>query len=205
MQSLILEIYDDLRDFYPFGLHRQRGLYAQSKYHLNFLKRIELKFESLEYSGWKKLLKSIEPLDVKAIDVTGKISYNFVCNLIMDKIEFDDYVISKRLVLEVSILGNYFTLYGLELPFSKKEESKILFDSSIIVSPFGEYKEKFLSVKQLIENEFPTFKFVPYRVLKIELEGLEEGDKKINIYQALFNLQNILEHRINGDKGFSGV
>lgn len=61
------------------------------------------------------------------------------------------------------------------------------------------------AILKFIETDFPYYKFVPYRVLKIELEGLKEANKKMNIYKALFNLQNVLEYKINGDAGFYGA
>jgi hypothetical protein len=141
----------------------------------------------------------------------------------LKKTKGQDFTITKELHFAISLLGPYYTIYGLdrseirlprERPTLRKEHQKENFDIShradqvLTISPYLEYEQSFQSLQAKLTEWFANYKFVPYAVYSMQLEGLHtpiDVGKEANtgyIYSALFNLQFTFPMEIRGDEGY---
>jgi hypothetical protein len=214
-------IYETIKKYYPVGIVWQEDDSEESFYQQypgqkakDQLIEDNIHLRKNYQQRWGKVLKLLQKQVDQSVEDTSHPCYSGVIQL--EKQETTRFILTKELHFVVSLLGPYYTLYGLdkswlllegELPFfpDREEHQKHLnhyqTTHAITISPFLEYESIFRIVHQRLKASFPDYRFVPYPIYYQQLQGLYTGEKdsKGYIYQALFNQRLDLTAKARGD------
>ncbi|MEM0941846.1 MAG: hypothetical protein AAF600_04700 [Bacteroidota bacterium] len=196
-----------MKKYYPLGINRtvESGLYFKydgiKKLDKLITENIHKELNSSE--KWRqKTTRWEDELRCKLISTTYGQEPSFSSYLEIEKDNFRDWIFEKRLHFTISILGPFYTIYGVDTAAyvikGQKSATELLKQRNryywkahrIIIYPIAEYKKKFEEVRKLIENEFTGYKFIPYGIYSSSLDGLEVGysDENLDrIFNGLFN------------------
>jgi len=114
-------------------------------------------------------------------------------------------IISKELHVYKSLLGKYYTIFGVdEVKYFDGAFYYMRFDPIITISPLNEYKTSFDLLKKKMKETFPDYKFIPFMFGTLKVKGLstiyserENGDSTIN--EALFMNHDYGSYNYIGD------
>ncbi len=210
-------IYEAIQFYYPIGIERsENSIYFK---YPGIKKLNDIVVENIQngdnYNNvWGSFEKEIiERFNLEVVGTTLGQSPSFSCDLIIEKIEQGQLKKIKKLSLAVSLLGKFFTIYGVDETFIV-DKNEDMFDFNfhainvLTVSPFRELEILFKDLKSVVESKFVDYKFVPFAINSMLIVGLQVralDDEPCNIYKALFNqlLDNYDNRKMTrGDKYF---
>ncbi|WP_316843887.1 hypothetical protein [Pedobacter psychrodurus] len=92
-------------------------------------------------------------------------------------------------------MGKFYTIYGVDDSASLESHDDQFIKhyyaiNAITVSPYKEFEQPFKKEIELIEEFYPDYKFVPFAVHSMVIDGLKVrySDKEVcSVYDALFN------------------
>ncbi|UOQ64611.1 hypothetical protein [Hymenobacter volaticus] len=138
--------------------------------------------------------------------------------LTLEESDTPTYLVAKEIHFVISLLGPYYTLYGVDsstlmLALDHKRANSLGIDQAryptihaITVSPHLEYEAAFLQLKHKIVEWFPNYKFVPYAIHQMRLRGLSTNSVnpkgKNQIFCALFKPDLAPNLPTRGDKWY---
>ncbi|MBS1744619.1 MAG: hypothetical protein JST21_00470 [Bacteroidetes bacterium] len=107
----------------------------------------------------------------------------------LERLTTNDLVRTKELHFFVSLLGNFYTIIGLDKSEITINSKYVSVTNFLVVSPEIEYKEGFIYLNKRIEEQFEKYRFVPYFIYKQKINGLtmEYRQHGCTIFNALFN------------------
>ncbi len=211
-------IFKTISNYYPIGISLdENSLYNRFP---GSIERVDLIHENIHDNNnfktkWKTFEKHVKiNLKKKVVGATYGLAPSFSSEIILSQMNESGVLYSKELHFTVSLLGPYYTIYGLDstavqlrisdnidLPYGS-----YMTHNAITVSPFAEFKVLFTKLKELIKERFPEYKFVPFEILQMSIHGLKvDHCRKENcrIFNALFN-DNVdldgIEWRCRGDR-----
>lgn len=204
-------IYEAIKTYYPIGVPRFGSFFTYPG-----LKRLEdIVVENIHVgenykNRWLSFEHHIrEGLGKDVVGTTYGQAPSFSSYIDLEKIEIDQYVLKKELHFCVSLVGPFYTVYGIHCAFFGKDfgskgERKLFYNHTLqsVVSPTGEFGAPFTQTRKLIEERFEGCKFVPYHVNRMYIEGLfvnYRDERKNCVFHALFNDAFDFESRIVGD------
>ncbi|SFD23474.1 hypothetical protein SAMN05518672_1011179 [Chitinophaga sp. CF118] len=123
----------------------------------------------------------------------------------LERSSLDNLTRIKELHFLVSITGPFYTIIGRDRNEIKTWEKTYRSTNFLIVSPENEYADSFTLLCELIEEQFSGFRFVPFNICNLSIEGLNVHytEKPINqVFNALFNNHLDLNNQILGNKYF---
>jgi hypothetical protein len=146
----------------------------------------------------------------------------------MDEFKSKEYTKTKKLCYYISLLGPYYTIYGMDssdvlLPttFSNfdGDEMRVIpysADHVATISPIFEYESLFVQLQHKIKERFTGYKFIPYSIGVTSIDGIsfrymseddsaEDNRHNNNIYTALFSLKVKPRCRYRGDTNYGFV
>ncbi|WP_303312236.1 hypothetical protein [Hymenobacter sp. BT730] len=216
-------IYDTIKQYYPLGIYtneESRGLYdsypgskaLQSVIHNNIWNK---KNFSQGWSEFEKFLRQYFKRQV--IGTTYANAPSFSSYVLLEKTHLDKLFHYKELHFTVSLLGPFYTIYGLDFTGIKLEEiwdpldtsNRRIVDrssiSAITTSPYLEYETHFIDLEAQIKQRYPQFRMVPFNMNMKSIKGLRTGlylQQENCVFHALFNEIHSLAdtHIVRGDK-----
>lgn len=172
-----------------------------------------------KWGKFKKHLKEGLKSPVQESTVAFYPCYSGIVTLKKEK--NNNLIYSKELHFFISLLGPYYSIFGVDKCEIMLEELMPTMNGSeeiltrpysanlaITVSPYLEFQESFLDLQQKILDYFPTLKFVPYSINLRKEEGISlvfpSREEKINntVFSALFRPDNFFSSETRGDTYF---
>lgn len=211
-------VYESINYYYPIGLDPEPPditepfrIYLQFKGQTAFGKLITENFydQKVFTEKWASIgLEIGKKLNLTAIGTTyGEVpAYSFYLEL--SSTQAGDHTVFKQLHVAISLLGPFFTIWGVDGSSTQLNGKTYEAINVITVSPHEEYLTIFNAVYQEISARFPDYKFVPYTLHNMTIQGLSlrrtswPMGKKGLIFHALFNALLTGYEIIRGDKYF---
>jgi hypothetical protein len=141
--------------------------------------------------------------------------------IILHKESFNDLIYTKELHFFISLLGPYYSIFGLDkCMVALEEEMPILnndfktkkrpYEANLVltVSPYLEFEASFIELQKKIRDYFPTFKFIPFVINRKEVEGISLDSLNLNVnnkelvFSLLYRPEKYLELQVRGDVYF---
>ena len=162
------------------------------------------KFETPEYETWLNNFRGVKlGSSILNNDSTPKnISYS---SFSISKNKYGNVNIQDLFYIHKSMIGDFYTFYVKSKVFIKYPEGKIMYPTTLIVSPESIYSSLFEEAQEKIIAIYPGARMVPFSILKMDLNYNIPffKDAKINYYQALFGYEgDITKTEIIGDPWF---
>lgn len=135
----------------------------------------------------------------------------FSFDLILEKIEYPGLTKIKKLCLAVSLLGDFYAIFGMDqtlvIDDQKPYPSHYYATNAVTLSPYKEFEQPFLNLKKAVQERYPDHKQIPFSILTTYIDGLFGKFDLIHecmVYNALFNQQltNNYMLKIRGDQHF---
>ncbi|MEZ2442327.1 hypothetical protein AB6805_11425 [Chitinophaga sp. RCC_12] len=197
-------VYETINHYYPIGILPNSPeaadpawqIYHQFKGQRALGKLIEVNFADgkVYKDQWESIGTDLgKGLNLRSEGTTyGEVpSYSFYLEL--SNIEAGNHTVFKRIHVAISLLGPFFTIWGVDGSMLQLNRRFYQAINAITISPFEEYEQIFKEAYQKIKTRFPDYKFVPHDLCNMTIPGLEfrihsyPMAKKGLIYHALFN------------------
>ena len=192
-------IYEAIIKYYPIGLRRDEqsilfdypGMKALSEIVASVIHK-----ENDFYQSWLWFEKELaEVLGVTHQGTTMGQAPSLSTEIILEKTETVNHVLQKKLSVNLSLVGKFYTIYGIDdSTYVKHQEGSYTHHynaiNAITTSPFQEFDQPFKKAKEILELRFPGYKYVPFMIYSSIINGLRVrySDKEVcTIYDALFN------------------
>ena len=202
------EVYNIIQENYLIGIKDDSKLYRNSSKFKLLQEKLSLKLESSEYKKFKQMISGEIPLGLTSKDETSLLSPGFSGYFLIDEFQNDKCWGRQSIHIEMSFLGKFFTIYR------KKMGGVSFFDGYftrfapiIYASPSKEFDDYFLKITKEVYSRFPDYQYLPLGLLEKKIQGLFlpiiSRNHQFNIYQAIFNGNDLFEFKIHGDKKFA--
>jgi len=203
------EIQGIISKYYPLGIDRSDPKYEEYK-GTSDLKTLvaEHLHNSQKRSQWDTLINTIKavfPELIEVREIRQPFDTCYSLEIPINRREIDNFVYEQRLYCHLSFLGKYFCLYGLDYIQVHNNENRIQFQPVLTISPCNNYQEYLKKIRILTEEGFPTYRFLSFLYLRIQVDGLRifsnllKGNQFSNVFQALFIPKNITDYVRYGD------
>ncbi|MEM7510485.1 MAG: hypothetical protein AAF388_06105 [Bacteroidota bacterium] len=199
-------IYDTIKKYYPIGISRDSEIYGEYEGMKELEEVLKEKNPKPRYydNYWESFEQIVQqkigfPLESTTDTQTPSFSAFLTIESFFPTVEernVNQMALTTELHFCVSLLGPFYTVYGVRkgvyLVKHRKRFQRQSLNANIvnIVYPCGEFETPFLELNELILDQFDGYKFVPYSIFNMEIEGLQvhygEGLSR-KIYYALFN------------------
>ena len=207
-------IFETIKKYYPIGIKSELPSYQEfpGQIELNKIVIDNIHNKKNFKSRWKDFEKQLgKELKKQIIGETYATRPSFSSSLFLKRFSHNELMHNKSLHFSVSLLGPFFTIYGIDETFIKEEKDgrDLCYGSKNIatVSPYKEYEFYFNELKSKIEDKFQGYKFIPFSLHSMFIEGLFDpfyDSKEATIYEALFDdaLNGYDTIRMRGDSRY---
>ena len=204
-------IYEAIKKYYPIGIqpkrHQHNSLFDHYPGYIamnQFINDNIIKQKNYRERLGKFKLHLREEVK-KPVQDNGRDALvpSFSALVQLQSIKEQDRIFLKELHFSVSLIGPFFTIFGMDrtllnlsgkfpMAVGSEQEPVYIFDAThaITVSPFEEYEQVFTMVEQKISTWFSGYRFIPYYINKMYFEGLRLQNTDLlptPIYRLLFN------------------
>lgn len=191
-------IYNTIKEYYPIGLQKpeSNNIYYTYPGIINLNNIIIENFkEGGNYENqWLRFVENIgKGLNSKVDNLLNGLIPSFTAAICIEKNQFHNGIHTKNVYFSVSLLGEYYQIFGLDSTtvFENGNHWKgYRSDNVTTVSPYSEYEEYFHYIEKEIQKHFETYRIIPYFYGQMIINGLRVPylDEKIcSINNALFN------------------
>jgi len=197
--QLSVKIAETINEYYPTGLEGNSEEYNK---HAGIIKLNHLIGEHMNnYNAyikpWKSFLENLPKGFKSKIHNYGlphQTSYGG--ELTLEKYEDDALIRKKKLIFNVSWLGNFYTIYGVDETYIRDKKAMGEFDfqyhaiNVITVSPHREFENSFNYLKTAIDEQFVGYKLIPFRVCCFYIKDLHTSysyPHEATVYNTIFN------------------
>ncbi|WP_422350308.1 hypothetical protein [Flagellimonas sp.] len=192
-------LYQTIQKFYPIGILKNYGEGIHREYEgYKALERLlveNIHDEKTWKSNWVSFTKKLgSELEKKTFGTTYGQAPSYSAYLILDWKKDGNRSNYKELHFSVSLLGNYFQIYGIEKTQLSYEDEVMPYQvenvKEVIVSPIDDFKNHFEAVEEKIKKQFKGYRLVPFYIGQSRIQGLEvyHLDKEnCTVNMALFN------------------
>lgn len=199
-------IYEAIKAYYPIGLERtEHSIYFQYP----GIKRLEALVETTLHQKsdlsqtWDAFREQCEKeLNVNIAGTTYGQAPSLSAFVEIATREIDDYIISKELHVALSIIGPFYTIYGMDKIALKESDRYYRQTNRTIISPQATYAHDFTVLRENVEKTFEGYRFVPHFIHQMFIEGLRvryQDDAQNRVYHALFNYLFDFDSAVAGD------
>lgn len=191
------DIYEIIKRYYPIGINQNEGRGIHNKY--NGLKELEaIIVENIHVaenyrSRWTNFTRMIgNELEKQIEGRTYGQAPSFSSSILLESNQIENCLHSKELHFSVSLIGEFYQIYGLDLTTVIEQNEDVGYSSINVIttSPFEEFRDSFELVEDKILEKHPTHRIIPFSIGQSVLKGLQVGyidDENCSINQALFN------------------
>ncbi len=202
--KLATEIANTIKEYYPIGLKVYEEDYDKYPGIVKLKESISEHMEDYNsyMKPWKNFLKNL-PIGFKGKIYNSGLPHNtsYGGELILEKYEDKSLIRVKKIVFNVSWLGDFYTVYGTDETIIKDEkDGRELFYRAINVitaSPYKEFEKGFNYLQQAIEKEFIDYRFVPFYLCCFNIKDLQLPYSEpfdTTVYNAIFSGELDLIH-----------
>jgi hypothetical protein len=207
-------IFEAILKYYPVGIKSDSPAYHEFPGQVELGKIVVDNIHSNKNfkARWKDFDKEIKAELRKKIDgQTYATRPSFSSSLILKKFTHNELIYFKSIHYSVSLVGPFFTIYGVdETAIRDNKDGRDRFYTAInivTVSPHKEFESDFNFIKSKIEERFKGYKFIPFRLHSMSIEGLYDpykDNEEYTIYRALFDdfLNGYDSFRRRGDDSY---
>ncbi len=191
------EIYEAIHNYYPIGLSRDSAVYMEYKGIKELEKLVVENIHDKEnyLQRWDSFTTQIgAELDKEVVGTTFGQAPSFSSSIILKKDTIQSCTHSKELHFSVSLLGNFYQIYGIDattIDDVGSEYNKRYYALNVITtSPYKEFENAFKFVEYRIKDKFPGYKIIPFEYGQTLIKGLQVryiDDEDCSINKALFN------------------
>lgn len=193
------EVYEAIKHFYPIGIPKSDALVGNLYNAYPGMKELgELLTQHIHnhdnfQQTWVKFTDEIQDeTGKKVIGTTNGQAPSFSSSLLIHNETVGECTHQKELNFSVSLLGNFYQIYGVDETIIYNDEERKYYISINVVtpSPFKEFKELFDFVEGKLKARFPAHKIIPYLFGQKYIRGLHlhyVDDEDCTVNQALFN------------------
>ena len=193
------EIYDSIKKYYPIGIPRGEGRGIFFEY--PGIKRLEeiiidnVHNKSNYKERWTEFTKEMRRiLKMEITDTTFGQAPSFSAYAILEKNVISNCSHYKELHFAISLLGNFYSIYGIDRTVIHDPEGSLskMYSSANVVtaSPYREFKDAFETLESCIRERYPEHKLVPFAFGQTIMDGLRVrySDAEVcSVNMALFN------------------
>lgn len=200
-------VYDAIKEYYPIGL---RGASSSVYFEYPGIKRLEeivvdnIHVRSHFWERWSRVKRKWQKEIGKPIrETTYGQAPSFSGYVEVFRKKVNDCVLSKELHLAVSLVGPFYTLFGLDNTTLIEDERYYPQTHRVVIAPTSRYSTYFAPLRAEIEKDFAGYRFVPYFIHRMFIEGLRvryRDDAENRVYHALFNENFTFNRPIVGDE-----
>ncbi|MBT8183012.1 MAG: hypothetical protein KJO53_15645 [Eudoraea sp.] len=208
-------VYNAIKEYYPIGIARGEGGGIFFQY--PGLKKLEeivienVHNESNYKKRWKDFTKELSiNMGKEVVGTTFGQAPSFSSYLIMEKNDFKNGSNNKQIHFAVSLLGNFYTIYGLDVTTvydpEKSYRKAYRTANALTASPHQEYKNDFVKLESIIREKYPEHKMIPYAFGQKLIDGLRVrySDAEVcSVYMALFDDTLQIRNNFHYTQGFT--
>ncbi len=205
-------IYEALKEYYPIGI---KDTYPGIYYDYPGTKRLEelvvdnVNIRAHYRERWIRVKRKWQKEVGKPIrETTYGQAPSFSAYVEVSRKKVDSCIVSKELHFAVSFLGSFYTIFGLENTTLIEEDRHYPQTNRVIISPTSGYDQYFTKLSEEIEKDFSGYKFVPYFIHHMFIDGLRmrhQDDDENRVYHALFNDNFAFSAPIVGEEHHYGM
>ncbi|WP_333865182.1 hypothetical protein [Chitinophaga sp.] len=207
-------VYDAIKKYYPVGLRPNDALYYtyEGRKLLGdiLVEQVHDPARFKEFTDFSE--KAGAAMGCEIIGWTFGQEPSLAFEVILERIVQKPVEYVRKLYFAKSVIGDFYTIYGLETTTVWKEDGELprqyRSDNVITVSPAAEFQDPFLQLKGLVNEHFPGHKQVPFYILRMYLHGLYTPFDELNeatVFHALFSQHFDAKHahRALGDDTYA--
>lgn len=205
-----IDIYECVIKYYPLGINELEPIYQEYSGYKLLQELCYDKLNPVRSNHWKKLvleLKSLHPCVISAKDETRSTEPSYGCSLVLSQNRISNITYQKEIRLHVSVLGLFYTVYGLDTIRIYDAYNNVLMETQPIltVSPIDDYKELIPLVRDMVKNMYAELSYVPFYYLKKPVKALSVAGVSVlegssaSVFQALFTSEDIANYKFRGD------
>jgi len=203
-----LKIFEDIVKYYPIGISQYDPKYLTYSGTISLQRKCYDKLESPLYKKWKMLVGDIKKESgVASADAESPLFYPcYTGNLLIHKEKRGAITFKRSLVFHLSLLGPYYTIYGLDSVIIKGIDGKYSdFEPLLYASPIDVYEEFFPLLRMKIEEIYHGYQLLSQYTLGKRVKSLDVCGAKVkegqdsSVFQALFTFDDITNYKILGD------
>ena len=215
--KLTIDIGNTIKEYYPIGVSRPSSEYEA--YPGTIKLRAIMSGNILNNKNFrerwgtflKKLRKELKKSTYNLVSTTYGVGPSFSADLELERYEDESLIRVKKICFAVSLIGTFFTVYGIDETFIKEKRPE--FPRSyhainvITASPYLEFQNDFKYLEQQIEKQFEGYQFVPISMSLSEVQGLyhdylECGKVHNALFNHLFDLYDPSFQKFRGDQWY---
>lgn len=202
------ELYNEIIKFYPLGLKHSDPKYSE---HPGLFEMQDLSHKKLEPAAikkWKSLVTGIHLPDYKILRASSEsilFDPSYTGRLLIVKEKFGQATFIREVVIHLSVLGPYYTIYGVDKISLALDREEVTFNPIVYVSPHTFYAAIFPALRDQIEKKYEGVKLIPFyllakRVSEVYVSGSKgSSDRDASVFQTLFMPEDITSYKIIGD------
>ncbi len=200
-----VELYETIQEHYPIGISAKYEGIDKLRQIKNLTRKIN--GGALRKTNLKKWNVYLDRLS--KVFPSYKITRNTIIQptyggIVEIQRQDGEQIITKELHFYKSLLGNYYTILGIDrIHYYRNELYYMRFDPIVTISPFDDYEIGFKMLRDQMKDDYPDYKYVPYFIGTLKIRGLSaiysetEGDSTIN--EALFVNHDYSKYNYIGD------
>lgn len=189
----IAEGMDSFYNSYP-GIIEQKKIIAENIYDNNVFSH-----------NWGRFCEDISrTTNQNLIGTTYGMKPSYSAKIELKRTDYADITRTKELHFFVSLLGPFYTIIGVDKNECIYENKFYQSNNFLTVSPENEYKDLFIYMSKRIEEQFTSYRFVPFFICRQIIDGLswEFKEKSCRVFQAIFDNSIDLEVNIIGNESY---
>lgn len=205
-----IDIYECIIKYYPLGISELAPVYQEYSGTKLLQELCHNKINPVKSNEWEKLISDLKvsfPEIISFNDETEIIEPSYSCSLTFYKSKKDNITHIKQIKLHVSVLGPFYTVYGLDIIQIGDTIDNVIMETEPIlsVSPIEVYEDIIPIIQNIIMKSYPSFKYVSFYYLRKRIKALSVAGAEIidnadaSIFQALFTNENLTKYRLKGD------
>ena len=203
------EVYEEIIRYYPLGIKDSDPQYIEYP-GINLLQELcYKKNEQAAYGMWKRLVKNIKGDNSKVLHASSEsplFDPSYTGKLLLSKVKDEVNIYSRELYFHVSVIGQFYTVYGIDRVASNSGmQNSTMYDPIVYFFPFDIYEKWFQLVRNKIEEVYTNHKFVQYALLKLRIPLISVSGLKgpfgqhPSVFQALFASEDITGYNFKAD------
>ena len=221
-------VYNVIKDYYPIGIPFNPENEAFYRSYPGSKERVRLILDNIHNNEqfeerWGKFQNQLgRELGVAVEGTTNAMAPSFSAALKLEEKSIENMTSGKELHFAVSLLGPFFTIYGLDYAgvtlrtdvswAPHIEDDQVYYHSTcaITTSPYLEYEDPFTRLEQRLRERYPGYRMVPFEISTQKIRGLQvdyganhSNDTSHTVFNGLFHDNHELNWQLNrGDESY---
>lgn len=190
-------IIDTIKKYYPLGIEKDDPMSSIKDPSRKKLEEIIIK-NIHEKSGLWAIYDNLHTdivtdLNKEFIGTTYGQSPSFSGEVVLNKFENENVWYRKKLCFAISLIGHFYTIYGIDetaIKYPERKNYSYYKINAVTTSPFEEFEIPFLYLQKKIEEKWQEYRLVPFYINKMYVRGLSVPQIQLDentIYHAPFN------------------